>query len=75
MRWPFKNEKRESGLTDVVVAAILAGARGEVVTGLTAGVEVASGFWQRGFASAAINPAGIVADALSPHLGFIGRHW
>ena len=74
MKWPFfRTEKRESNFTDVVVAAILAGAKGDIVTGLTAGVETAAGFWGRGFSSASIEPDGIVADALAPHLGLIGR--
>ena len=72
MKWPWQSEKRES-YTDVLIAAILAGAKGEVVTGLTAGTEIAAGYWQRGFASGTVEPAGIVGDALAPWLGFIGR--
>ena len=72
--WPFrKAETRAADTTDVVIAAILAGANGDIVTGLTAGVETAAGFWQRGFSSASVEPDGIVADALAPHLGSIGR--
>ena len=76
MRFPWqKRETRaaDAAYTDVVVQAILAAAKGDVASGLTAGVEIAAGQWQRAFASAEITPEGVVADLLRPHLGFIGR--
>ena len=70
--WPFhKLETRN--YTDVVVAAIQTNARGEVVKGLSAGVEVAAGTWGRAFSSAEVAPAGPLSDALVPHLSTIGR--
>ena len=39
--WPFsKRETRQDDASDLVIAAVLAGARGEVIEGLAAGVEV-----------------------------------
>ena len=72
--WPFsKRETRDQDYTDVVVQALLAAASGDVAEGLTAGKEIAAGHWQRAFSSAAVTPDGVLADALAPHLGFIGR--
>ena len=74
--WPFGNSKletRSDDYTDVVVASILANAKGEVVKGLSAGVEIAAGTWGRAFSSAEVTPAGPLADALVPHLSLIGR--
>ena len=68
-----RRETRAQEYTDVVVQALLAGASGDVAKGLTAGREIAAGTWGRAFSSADIKPAGIVADALTPHLGHIGR--
>ena len=72
--WTRREETRaDQSYTDVVVHALLAAATGDVVSGLTAGVEIAAGHWQRAFASAELTPQGPVADVLTPHLGFIGR--
>ena len=68
-----KFEKRDADYTDAVVSGLLALASGDVASGLTAGVEIASGQWQRAFASAQLQPEGIVTHALRPHLGYIGR--
>ena len=68
-----RRETRAQEYTDVVVQALLAAASGDVAKGLTAGREIAAGHWQRAFSSASIQPAGVVADALKPYLGFIGR--
>ena len=75
MRWPWsKNETRQdTDYGDAVVRAILAAASGDVISGLSAGKEIAAGWWQRAFASAEIRPQGVVADLLTPHLGYIGR--
>ena len=72
--WPFnKRETRDQDYTDVVVQSMLAAASGDVAAGLTAGKEIAAGHWQRAFSSAAVVPDGVLADAIRPHLGFIGR--
>ena len=74
--WPFGKqplERRDDSYTDTLVSAILATASGQAQSGLTAGVEIASGHWQRAFSSADMVNGGAVADALAPHLGFIGR--
>ena len=68
-----RRETRAQEYTDAVVQALLAAASGDVAKGLTAGREIAAGSWQRAFSSATIKPAGIVADALGPYLGYIGR--
>ena len=74
MKFPWqKLEHRDQDYTDAVVQHILATAQGEVTTGLAAGIEIAAGWWQRAFASADLQPAGVVADLLGPHLGTIGR--
>ena len=74
MKIPFfgKTEDRQADYTDAVVKAIMSAASGDVVSGQTAGMEIASGWWQRAFASADMTP-GAVADMLKPHLGYIGR--
>ena len=61
--WPWwtPRETRAEAYTDTVIAAILAGARGTVVEGLTAGVEVAAGYWGRAFSSGSIVPDGVIA--------------
>ena len=72
--WSSKPETRaDQGYTDAVVRGLLAAAMGDVVSGLTAGVEIAAGQWGRAFASADISPGGVVADIFKPHLGLIGR--
>ena len=74
MKLPWKQEEvRETDYTDAVVQAILANAQGEVTQGLAAAVEVCAGWWQRAFASAEIQPGGVVSDLITPHLGTIGR--
>ena len=79
MKWPFSRttpgpqETRDDSATDLIIAAILSAARGTVAQGASAGLEIAAGYWQRGFATAALAPSGVLADALLPHLGFIGR--
>ena len=70
--WPF-NRRETRGYTEVAFQSIYANATGEVSQGLTAGVEIAAGHWQRAFASADLTPAGVLADALGPYLGYIGR--
>ena len=72
--WPFNRpELRDSNYTDVVTQGLLSQATGEVTSGLTAAREICAGWWQRAFSSAEVRPAGILADALKLHLGFIGR--
>ena len=72
--WPLsKPETRATSYTDVLVSSILANAKGEVVKGLSAGVEIAAGTWGRAFSSAEVTPAGPLSDALVPHLSLIGR--
>ena len=74
MRLPKLFQRPEKrAYTELTVQALVAAASGEVTQGLTAGREIAAGHWGRAFSSADIKPAGIVADALTPHLGFIGR--
>ena len=74
MKLPWQQaEHRETDYTDAVIEHILANAQGEVTQGLEAAVEVAAGWWQRAFASAEIQPGGVVANLLEPHLGAIGR--
>ena len=71
--WPFNRpELRDSNYTDVV-KGLLSQATGEVTSGLTAAREICAGWWGRAFSSATIKPAGIMADAIKLHLGFIGR--
>ena len=72
--WPFNRpELRDSNYTDVVTQGLLSQASGEVTAGLTSAVEICSGWWGRAFSSAEVRPAGILADALKLHLGYIGR--
>ena len=74
MKLPWQQaEHRETDYTDAVIEHILANAQGEITEGLAAAVEVAAGWWQRAFASAEIQPGGVVANLLEPHLGAIGR--
>ena len=74
MKIPFRNRpETRASLTDAVVQAILSSASGEVQEGLTGAVEIASGFWQRSFSSAQIKGSDLIAEALQPHLGYIGR--
>ena len=74
MKFPWqKPEHRELDYSDAVVAHILANAQGNITDGLAAGVEICAGWWQRAFSSADIQPAGVVADLVEPHLGRIGR--
>ncbi len=74
MRWPWiKPEVRQQDYTDILVNRLLATASGDTVTGLTAVLEVCGGWWGRAFTSAEIQPAGAVADLLTPHLAMIGR--
>ena len=75
MKFPSLWQRRETrqSLSDVVIASILAGARGTVVEGMTAGTEVVAGYWGRAFSSGSIVPDGVLAEAIQPHLGFIGR--
>ena len=70
--WQKAEHRQDQDYSDAVVKALLAVAGGEVASGLTAGVEICSGQWQRAFASADMTP-GPVADMLRPHLGYIGR--
>lgn len=72
--WPFrKAETRSADYTDLMVAQLIAGAKGEVAGGRTSAIEIAAGHWQRAFASATVTPSGVLGDALAPHLGYIGR--
>ena len=71
--WSKPEIRQDVGYTDVLVKALLATAGGEVAAGLTAGVEICVGQYGRAFQSAELYPGGQVADALRPHLGFIGR--
>lgn len=71
--WSKREIRQDAGYTDAIVRALLAASTGEVTSGLTAGVEIAAGWWQRAFQSAELQPAGVVADMIQPHLGFIGR--
>lgn len=71
--WRKRQETRDQDYTDTLVEALLATASGDVAEGLTAGREIAAGHWQRAFSSAAVTPSGVLADALAPQLGFIGR--
>ena len=74
MRWPWTKleTRQDTNYADAVVKAILAAAGGEVAAGLSAGVEIAAGAWQRAWSSADVHPVGPVADMITPHLGFIG---
>ena len=76
MKIPFRNrpETRAADYTDAIVQAILSTASGDVTEGLSGAVEIAAGFWQRSFSSAEIKGSGVVAAALAPHLGLIGRN-
>ena len=72
--WPWqKEEVRQQDYSDAVIQHILASAQGTVTEGATAGIETVAGWWQRAFSSAEVQPAGVVGDLLSPHLGRIGR--
>ena len=52
-----KPELRENEYTDILINYALASAQGAVVQGLTAGVEIAAGWWGRAFSSAEIEPS------------------
>ena len=75
MKIPFWNrpEKRSADYSDAIVQAVLSTAQGDVQEGLSAGIEICAGFWQRSFSSAQIKGSPVVAAALAPHLGYIGR--
>ena len=72
--WPWnKPEERQLDYADAVVAAILARAQGGVTAATAGGLEIAAGLWQRSFIAAEVEPAGVIADLLTPWLGTIGR--
>ena len=73
MRFPWSRAEVRQSYSDTVIQALLSAASGEAPSGLTAALEICSGWWQRAFASAELSPPGIVAAALRPHLGLIGR--
>ena len=74
MKLPFFNRpETRTSYTDAFVQGLLSQASGEVVSALTAGREICCGWWGRAFSSAEVKPAGILADALKLHLGYIGR--
>ena len=79
MKWPFgkKTEDRSaisfSGNASTDAVSVLeAQAAGSSITAAVAAVEVAAGYWQRGFQTAT---ASAMADVLTPSvLGYIGRN-
>ena len=74
MRFPWqKREVRQDSLTELLIANLVNTATGQVTSGLSSAIEVASGHWQRAWSRANITPAGPVADAVRPFLGYIGR--
>ena len=78
MRWPWsKRETRSAGggYSDAVVAAIEAQATAKVAdASSTAAIEAAAGALSRAFASAEVQGAGWVRDAVTPvWLGQVGR--
>ena len=75
MKIPFWNrpETRAADYSDAIVQALLSSASGDVQEGLSGAVEIAAGFWQRTFSSAEIKGSAVVAEALAPHLGHVGR--
>ena len=69
-----RRETRDQDFTDLSVQALLAAASGDVAQGLTAAREIAAGAWQTfPFSAARLAPDGVIADAVAPHLGYIGR--
>ena len=69
-----KIETRSEGYTDSLVAAMVALAAGDVPQDKVAALEIASGLWQRGFASAKVSPFNMATATLTPGvLGHIGR--
>ena len=77
MRLPWhRAEKRDINYSDVVAqaAANAAGGDAGILSGTTAAMELAAGWYGRAFASAKVTPAGALADALTPEiLASIGR--
>ena len=73
MKLPWAKKAEHRGYTEMMIEAALAAASGETVSGLVASLEIITGWWGRGFQSADIQPAGVVADLLRPHLAVIGR--
>ena len=74
MKLPWFNKRAENrAYTEAYIEAAFAAASGETVSGLVASLEIITGWWGRGFQSADIQPAGVVADLLRPHLAVIGR--
>ena len=77
MMWPFnRSEKRESSLTDTLIATIVASASGRTLAQVSAtgALEAASGLVARCFASATLEGPAHLTAALSPCLlSTIGR--
>ena len=69
----FNRETRAQSYTDLVVQSLLSTSAGDVAQGYTAAREVAAGAWQRAFSAARLAPDEVIADAVAPYLGFIGR--
>lgn len=70
--WFLKGEEHRA-YTEAYIEAAFAAASGEVVAGMLASLEVVAGWWQRAFQAVDVQPAGVVADLLGPHMGAIGR--
>ena len=75
MRWPWRTEKRQQAAgayTDAIVSLLQSRAGGvSADSGAIAALEIASGLWARGFASAEVSPE---IEAVSPSvLASIGR--
>ena len=68
-----RRETRAQSYTDLVLQSLLSTSAGDVAQGYTAAREVAAGAWQRAFSAARLAPDGVIADAVTPYLGFIGR--
>ena len=77
MKLPWTKKAEHRNYTDAILAAAFAQASGETVSGLSASLEIATGWWGNVVSSPSdIQPAGIVSDLVRPHLGPVsGAHW
>ena len=73
--WPFTRKREAQSYTGTVSDAWAAHLTGQTQSAdAIAALEVSAGLWARAFASARVEPSGIVRDALSPFvLAMIGR--
>ena len=73
--WPWKRtETRADNYTEAILQQLLASAEGGPAQNATAAIEVCSGLWARGFASAVVRPETASTQALTPAvLAYIGR--